>query len=312
MSDAVIKVIGVGGGGGNAVKHMMRQSIAGIEFMTVDTDALALRNSSAPTLQIGGGITKGMGAGAKPEVGRDAAIEDRETLRDLLTGADMVFIVAGMGGGTGTGAAPIVAEVSCEMSILTIAAVTKPFYFEGKNRIAFAAQGIEDLSKNVDSLIAIPNDKLRKALGYGASLLNAFTAANDVLLGVVKSITEPITRTGLINVDSADVRTVMRGMGTGTMGTGSASGDGRAEAAAQMAIASPLLEDVDLASARGILINITAGIDMTVEEVETVGNVVKAFASENATVVVGTVSDPQMQDVLRVTVIVTGIGAERA
>ena len=310
--EAVIKVIGVGGGGGNAVEHMVRQNIEGVEFITVNTDAQALRNSSAnTTLQIGGGITKGLGAGANPEVGRDAAKEDREALRELLTGSDMVFIAAGMGGGTGTGAAPIVAEVAREMGILTVAVVTKPFSFEGKKRMGFAAHGIEELSKNVDSLITIPNDKLLKVLGRGISLLDAFKAANDVLLGAVQGIAELITRPGLINVDFADVRTVMREMGTAMMGTGSASGDDRAEEAAEKAISSPLLEDVDLAGARGILVNITAGMDMTIEEFETVGNAVKAFASENATVVVGTVIDPEMHDELRVTVVATGIGAER-
>ena len=309
--EAVIKVIGVGGGGGNAVEHMVRQNIEGVEFITVNTDAQALRNSSAnTTLQIGGGITKGLGAGANPEVGRDAAMEDREALRELLTGSDMVFIAAGMGGGTGTGAAPIVAEVAREMGILTVAVVTKPFSFEGKKRMGFAAHGIEELSKNVDSLITIPNDKLLKVLGRGISLLDAFKAANDVLLGAVQGIAELITRPGLINVDFADVRTVMREMGTAMMGTGSASGDDRAEEA-EKAISSPLLEDVDLAGARGILVNITAGMDMTIEEFETVGNAVKAFASENATVVVGTVIDPEMHDELRVTVVATGIGAER-
>ncbi|WP_440892799.1 cell division protein FtsZ [Aeromonas dhakensis] len=310
--EAVIKVIGVGGGGGNAVEHMVRQNIEGVEFITVNTDAQALRNSSAnTTLQIGGGITKGLGAGANPEVGRDAAMEDREALRELLTGSDMVFIAAGMGGGTGTGAAPIVAEVAREMGILTVAVVTKPFSFEGKKRMGFAAHGIEELSKNVDSLITIPNDKLLKVLGRGISLLDAFKAANDVLLGAVQGIAELITRPGLLNVDFADVRTVMREMGTAMMGTGSASGDDRAEEAAEKAISSPLLEDVDLAGARGILVNITAGMDMTIEEFETVGNAVKAFASENATVVVGTVIDPEMHDELRVTVVATGIGAER-
>lgn len=230
--EAVIKVIGVGGGGGNAVEHMVRQNIEGVEFITVNTDAQALRNSSAnTTLQIGGGITKGLGAGANPEVGRDAAMEDREALRELLTGSDMVFIAAGMGGGTGTGAAPIVAEVAREMGILTVAVVTKPFSFEGKKRMGFAAHGIEELSKNVDSLITIPNDKLLKVLGRGISLLDAFKAANDVLLGAVQGIAELITRPGLINVDFADVRTVMREMGTAMMGTGSASGDDRAEEA---------------------------------------------------------------------------------
>ncbi|MBL1376770.1 cell division protein FtsZ [Zobellella iuensis] len=310
--EAVIKVVGVGGGGGNAVEHMVRENLEGVEFLAINTDAQALRNSSADTtLQVGGAITKGLGAGANPEVGRDAALEDKDAIRDLLDGADMVFIAAGMGGGTGTGAAPVVAEVAKELGILTVAVVTKPFAFEGKKRMNYAQQGINELAKHVDSLITIPNDKLLKVLGRGISLLDAFKAANNVLLGAVQGIAELITRPGLINVDFADVRTVMREMGTAMMGTGSASGEDRAEEAAEKAISSPLLEDVDLAGARGILVNITAGLDMTIEEFETVGNAVKAFASENATVVVGTVLDPEITDELRVTVVATGIGAER-
>lgn len=310
--EAVIKVVGVGGGGGNAVEHMVRENLEGVEFLAINTDAQALRNSSASsTLQVGGEITKGLGAGANPEVGRDAALEDRDAIRDLLDGADMVFIAAGMGGGTGTGAAPVVAEIAKELGILTVAVVTKPFAFEGKKRMSYAQQGINELAKHVDSLITIPNDKLLKVLGRGISLLDAFRAANDVLLGAVQGIAELITRPGLINVDFADVRTVMREMGTAMMGTGHATGEDRAEEAAEKAISSPLLEDVDLAGARGILVNITAGLDMTIEEFETVGNAVKAFASENATVVVGTVLDPEISDELRVTVVATGIGAER-
>lgn len=310
--EAVIKVVGVGGGGGNAVEHMVREKLEGVEFLAINTDAQALRNSSASsTLQVGGEITKGLGAGANPEVGRDAALEDRDAIRDLLDGADMVFIAAGMGGGTGTGAAPVVAEIAKELGILTVAVVTKPFAFEGKKRMNYAQQGINELAKHVDSLITIPNDKLLKVLGRGISLLDAFRAANDVLLGAVQGIAELITRPGLINVDFADVRTVMREMGTAMMGTGTATGEDRAEEAAEKAISSPLLEDVDLAGARGILVNITAGLDMTIEEFETVGNAVKAFASENATVVVGTVLDPEISDELRVTVVATGIGAER-
>ena len=310
--EAVIKVVGVGGGGGNAVEHMVRENLEGVEFLAINTDAQALRNSSASrTLQVGGDITKGLGAGANPEVGRDAALEDRDAIRELLNGADMVFIAAGMGGGTGTGAAPVVAEIAKELGILTVAVVTKPFAFEGKKRMTYAQQGINELAKHVDSLITIPNDKLLKVLGRGISLLDAFRAANDVLLGAVQGIAELITRPGLINVDFADVRTVMREMGTAMMGTGSATGEDRAEEAAEKAISSPLLEDVDLAGARGILVNITAGLDMTIEEFETVGNAVKAFASENATVVVGTVLDPDVSDELRVTVVATGIGAER-
>ena len=310
--DAVIKVIGVGGGGGNAVENMVREGIGGVHFIAINTDAQALRNSGAETtVQIGVNITKGLGAGANPEIGREAALENRDEIRQMLEGCDMVFISAGMGGGTGTGAAPVVAEVAKELGILTVAVVTKPFNFEGKKRMSYALQGIEELSKHVDSLITIPNDKLLKVLGKGVSLLEAFKAANDVLLGAVQGIAELITRPGLINVDFADVRTVMREMGTAMMGAGHARGDDRAEDAAEKAISSPLLEDVDLAGARGILVNITAGMDVTMEEFEIVGNAVKGFASENATVVVGAVIDPNMEDELRVTVVATGIGNER-
>ncbi len=310
--EAVIKVIGVGGGGGNAVEHMVSQSIEGVEFIAVNTDAQVLRSSSADvTLQIGSSVTKGLGAGADPNIGREAAQEDRETIRQALDGADMVFITAGMGGGTGTGAAPEVAKIAREMGILTVAVVTKPFPFEGKKRTSFAEQGIVELSNNVDSLITIPNEKLLKVMGPGTPLLQAFSAANDVLRGAVQGIAELITRPGLINVDFADVRTVMSEMGKAMMGSGAASGPDRAEEAAESAIASPLLEDIDLSGARGILVNITAGPDFAIDEFETVGNAVKAFASENATVVVGTVIDMEMTDELRVTVVATGIGAER-
>ena len=310
--EAVIKVIGVGGGGGNAVEYMVASNIEGVEFVAANTDAQALRNSSANiTLQLGAHVTKGLGAGANPEIGRRSAEEDRETIKKTLQGADMIFIAAGMGGGTGTGAAPIVAEVARELGILTVAVVTKPFPFEGKKRTAYADEGILELSKHVDSLITIPNDKLLKVLGKGTSLLDAFKAANNVLLGAVQGIAELITRPGLINVDFADVRTVMSEMGTAMMGSGRASGPDRAEEAAEQAISSPLLEDIDLSGAKGILVNITAGLDISIEEFEIVGNAVKAFASENATVVVGAVIDPNMQDELRVTVVATGIGADR-
>jgi cell division protein FtsZ len=310
--DAVIKVIGVGGGGGNAIEHMVKQSIEGVEFIAVNTDAQVLRSSSANvTLQIGTNVTKGLGAGADPNVGREAAHEDRETIRQSLDGADMVFITAGMGGGTGTGAAPEVAKIAREMGILTVAVVTKPFPFEGRKRSEFASQGIEELSNHVDSLITIPNEKLLKVMGPRTPLLQAFSAANDVLRGAVQGIAELITRPGLINVDFADVKTVMSEMGTAMMGSGSATGEDRAEEAAEGAIACPLLEDIDLSGARGILVNITAGPDFPIDEFETVGNAVKAFASENATVVVGTVIDMEMTDELRVTVVATGIGAER-
>ncbi|MBY5923194.1 cell division protein FtsZ [Ferrimonas balearica] len=310
--DAVIKVIGVGGGGGNAVEHMVEQTIEGVEFICANTDSQALRKSSAnTTIQLGKNVTKGLGAGANPEVGREAALEDRETIRAAIAGSDMVFIAAGMGGGTGTGAAPVVAEVAKEEGILTVAVVTKPFSFEGKKRSAFADQGIDQLSKHVDSLITVPNDKLLKVLGGRTSLLDAFKAANNVLLGAVQGIAELITRPGLINVDFADVKTVMSEMGNAMMGTGVARGEDRAEEAAEAAVASPLLEDIDLSGARGVLVNITAGLDISIEEFETVGNHVKAYASENATVVVGAVIDPEMSDELRVTVVATGIGAEK-
>ena len=311
-NDAVIKVIGVGGGGGNAVEHMVRERIEGVEFFAVNTDAQALRKTAVgQTIQIGSGITKGLGAGANPEVGRNAADEDREALRAALDGADMVFIAAGMGGGTGTGAAPVVAEVAKDLGILTVAVVTKPFNFEGKKRMAFAEQGITELSKHVDSLITIPNDKLLKVLGRGISLLDAFGAANDVLKGAVQGIAELITRPGLMNVDFADVRTVMSEMGYAMMGSGVASGEDRAEEAAEMAISSPLREDIDLSGARGVLVNITAGFDLRLDEFETVGNTIRAFASDNATVVIGTSLDPDMNDELRVTVVATGIGMDK-
>ncbi|MGL9750701.1 MAG: cell division protein FtsZ [Symbiopectobacterium sp.] len=311
-NDAVIKVIGVGGGGGNAVEHMVRERIEGVEFFAVNTDAQALRKTAvSQTIQIGSGITKGLGAGANPEVGRNSAEEDREALRAALDGADMVFIAAGMGGGTGTGAAPVVAEVAKDLGILTVAVVTKPFNFEGKKRMAFAEQGIAELSKHVDSLITIPNDKLLKVLGRGISLLDAFGAANDVLKGAVQGIAELITRPGLMNVDFADVRTVMSEMGYAMMGSGVARGEDRAEEAAEMAISSPLLEDIDLSGARGVLVNITAGFDLRLDEFETVGNTIRAFASDNATVVIGTSLDPDMNDELRVTVVATGIGMDK-
>ncbi len=308
---AKIKVIGVGGGGGNAIEHMMAEHIEGVEFICANTDAQALTRTSARTiLQLGEEITKGLGAGANPDVGRQAAEENREKVRDLLEGTDMVFITAGMGGGTGTGAAPIIAEVAKELGILTVAVVTKPFAFEGRKRMEIAEKGIEQLSKFVDSLITIPNNKLLTVLGKNISLLNAFKAANNVLLGAVQGIADLITRPGLINVDFADVRTVMSEMGMAMMGTGVSSGENRAREAAEAAIASPLLEDIDFSGARGVLVNITAGMDMSIGEFEAVGEAIKSFASENATVVVGTVIDPEMSDELRVTVVVTGLNRQ--
>ena len=310
--NAVIKVIGVGGGGGNALEHMVVNEIEGVDFICANTDAQALRKSSATTqLQLGTDITKGLGAGANPDIGRQAALEDRERITEVISGADMIFITAGMGGGTGTGAAPVVAQVAKEMGILTVAVVTKPFPFEGAKRLKIASQGLDELSQHVDSLITIPNEKLLAVLGKDMSLLDAFKAANDVLLGAVQGIAELITREGMINVDFADVRTVMSEMGMAMMGTGKASGPNRAVEAAQHAVSSPLLEDVDLAGARGVLVNITAGLDMTIGEFEAVGNTVKEFASDDATVVVGTVIDPEMTDELKVTVVATGLGAEK-
>ncbi|MDF2867917.1 MAG: ftsZ [Gammaproteobacteria bacterium] len=307
--NAVIKVIGVGGGGGNAVEHMMSQRIDGVDFICANTDSQALKKSSAPLhIQLGEEITKGLGAGANPEVGRQSAEADRERIREILTGADMVFITAGMGGGTGTGAAPVIAQISKELGILTVAVVTKPFNFEGRQRMVAADGGIKQLSQNVDSLITIPNNKLLSVLGKNVSLLNAFKAANDVLLGAVQGIAELITRPGLINVDFADVRTVMSAMGMAMMGTGVGTGENRARQAAESAISSPLLEDVNLSGARGVLVNITGGLDMSIGEFEEVGDIVKNFTSEDATVVVGTVIDSDMQDELRVTVVATGLG----
>ena len=306
--NAVIKVIGVGGGGGNAVAHMVSSSVEGVEFVTANTDSQAINNCGAKTqLQLGGNVTKGLGAGANPEVGRQAALEDRERIIAALDGADMVFITAGMGGGTGTGAAPVVAQLAKEMGILTVAVVTKPFPFEGRRRMQVALKGIDELSQHCDSLITIPNEKLITVLGRNATMIQAFRAANDVLLGAVQGIADLIVRPGLINVDFADVRTVMSEMGMAMMGSGVARGDDRAMAAAEAAISNPLLDDVNLAGANGILVNITAGPDFTMAEFDEVGRTVENFASEDATIVIGTVLDPDMQDEVRVTVVATGL-----
>lgn len=308
---AVIKVIGIGGGGGNAVQHMLGAAIDGVDFVCANTDAQALKNTSAKTvLQLGSDITKGLGAGANPEIGRQSALEDRDRISDVLEGSDMVFITAGMGGGTGTGGAPVIAQIAKEMEILTVAVVTKPFSFEGRKRTEIANNGIRELSQFVDSLITIPNEKLLSVLGRDISLLDAFKAANDVLLGAVQGIAELITCPGLINVDFADVRTVMSETGMAMMGSGSGRGSERARQAAESAISSPLLEDINLSGAKGILVNITSGLDLTMGEFEEVGNIVKSFASENATVVVGTVIDQNMEDQVRVTVVATGIGGD--
>ncbi len=306
---AVIKVIGVGGGGGNAVNHMAQANIEGVDFICANTDAQALDGCQVKSiLQLGASITKGLGAGADPEIGRKAAEEDRDRIKDAIDGADMVFITAGMGGGTGTGAAPVVAEVARELKILTVAVITKPFPFEGGKRQKVADKGIADLAKHVDSLITIPNEKLLAVLGKQMTLLDAFRSANEVLLNATQGIAELITRRGLINVDFADVKTVMSDMGVSMMGSGSATGENRAREAAEAAIKSPLLEDIDLSGAKGILVNITAGLTLSIGEFDEVGNTVRDFADDEATVVVGTVIDPELEDELRVTVVATGLG----
>ena len=306
--NAVIKVIGVGGGGGNAVAHMVNAGVEGVEFITANTDTQAIKQCGAKLqLQLGGNVTKGLGAGANPEVGRQAALEDRERIVEALEGADMVFITAGMGGGTGTGAAPVVAQLAKEMGILTVAVITKPFPFEGRRRMQVALKGIEELSHHCDSLITIPNEKLITVLGRQATMVQAFRAANDVLLGAVKGIADLIVSPGLINVDFADVRTVMSEMGLAMMGTGVARGDDRAQAAAEAAISNPLLDEVNLSGANGVLVNITAGPDFTMAEFDEIGRIIEDFASEDATVVIGTSLDPEMQDEVRVTVVATGL-----
>ena len=335
MNGALIKVVGVGGGGGNAVNHMVatmvKDDIGGalvdetmlntdehgkIMFYAINTDAQALRKSQVQqTVQIGANTTKGLGAGANPNVGRKAAEDDQDAIRQMLEGADMVFIAAGMGGGTGTGAAPIVAQIAKELGILTVAVVTKPFAFEGKKRMMFAEMGIKELSKHVDSLIIIPNEQLAKVMPKNATLMQAFSAANDVLRNSVTGISDMITSPGLINVDFADVRTVMSEMGQAMIGFGSAlgsPGEGRAEDAAKIAVKSDLLERVDLSGARGVLVNITAGMDLGLTEFQAVGDTIKAFASDEATVVVGTTLVPDMVDEIRVTIVATGIGEPEA
>ena len=309
---AVIKVIGVGGGGGNAVEHMVSQNIEGVDFICANTDAQALQNLSSRTLlQLGTSITKGLGAGANPVMGKDAAMEDRDCIAEVLRGADMVFITAGMGGGTGTGAAPIVAEIARELGVLTVAVVTKPFVFEGRKRMKIAEAGIAELSGHVDSLITIPNEKLLAIMGEDKPLLEAFGAVDDVLLGAVQGIADLIIRPGMINVDFADVRTVMSEMGMAMMGSGLASGASRAREAAEAAVRSPLLEDIDFNGARGILVNIAAGASISLGEFSEVGAAIEGFASENATIVIGTVIDTDMDDQLRVTVVATGLGTEQ-
>ena len=313
QSSAVIRVIGIGGGGGNAVEHMLQSSVEGVEFVCANTDSQALRASSAHCkLQLGNEVTKGLGAGANPDVGRQSALEDRDRIQEVLEGADMVFITAGMGGGTGTGASPVVAQLAKEMGILTVAVVTKPFPFELKRRMAIAEDGIGALSEHVDSLITVPNEKLLSVLGRGISLKDAFRAANEVLHGAVQGIAELITRPGMINVDFADVRTVMSEKGRAMMGSGRATGEDRAQRAAEAAIACPLLEDVNLAGARGILVNVTSGSDLAMDEFAAVGEAIGDFASDNALVVIGTAMDDGLKDELRVTVVATGLGSGEA
>jgi cell division protein FtsZ len=309
LSDnAVIKVIGVGGGGGNAVRHMLQNRLEGVEFICANTDSKALIGfDTGVSLQLGSTITKGLGAGANPEVGRDSALEDQEKITHLLTGADMVFITAGMGGGTGTGAAPVIAKVARELGILTVAVVTKPFPFEGRRRARVAEEGVKELRENVDSLITVPNERLLPVLGKNISLLKAFGEANNVLFNAVQGITDLIMRPGLINVDFADVRTVMSEMGMAMMGTGSASGDDRARVAAEAAIHNPLLEDINLRGARGVLVNITANEEVGLSEFTEVGGIIEEYASEDATVVIGCAIDPNVGDEMRVTVVATGL-----
>lgn len=305
---AVIKVIGIGGGGGNAVKHMAGSGIEGVDFICANTDRQALLNANVKTtLQIGCNITKGLGAGANPEVGYQAAMEDRDRLQELIEGADMLFITAGLGGGTGTGAAPVIAQIAKELGILTVAVVTKPFGMEGAKRAGIADEGMADLSRNVDSLITIPNEKLLTVLGGETTLLDAFKSANEVLQGAVQGIAELITRPGLINVDFADVRTVMSEMGRAMMGSATAAGPDRAVEAARGAVSSPLLEEVDIHGAKGLLVNVSAGPDMELDEFAQVGEIVNEYASEDGTVVIGTVLDPAMEGDLRVTMVATGI-----
>ena len=306
---AIIKVVGIGGGGGNAVGHMMTSGIEGVDFICANTDAQALKSAQVKTgIQIGCNITKGLGAGANPEIGRQAAMEDRDRIQEVVEGADMLFLTAGLGGGTGTGAAPVIAQLARELGVLTVAVVTKPFEMEGAKRMQIAEQGIAELGRYVDSLITIPNEKLLTVLGPDTTLLDAFRTANQVLQGAVQGIAELITRPGLINVDFADVRTVMSEMGMAMMGSGIANGEDRAREAAEAAISSPLLEDINLAGANGILVNVTAGMDLSIGEFQVVGETVKQFASDDATVVVGTVIDPDMAHEIRVTVVATGLG----
>jgi cell division protein FtsZ len=310
---AVIKVIGIGGCGGNAVEHMIARGLCDVEFLCANTDAQALKRSTAGVqLQLGTTLTRGLGAGARPEIGRDAAMEDRDRIAEMIDGADMLFITAGMGGGTGTGAAPVIADIAKSMKILTVAVVTRPFKLEGGKRMKVAQAGIDELAKRVDSLIIIPNDKLMEVLGEDISMLDAYAAANDVLHGAVSGIAEVINNPGLVNVDFADVRTVMGEVGMAMMGSAIGAGTDRARQAAEAAVRSPLLEDVNLAGARGVLVNVTASSGLRMKEYQDVMTTIKEFTADDALVIVGTVIDDAMEDRLRVTMIATGLGGAQA
>lgn len=308
VQPAVIKVIGVGGGGGNAVQYMMDRDLAGVELYCANTDLQALNISPVKNkIQLGKEVTRGLGAGANPEIGRRSADEDRDTIRSLLEGTDMLFIAAGMGGGTGTGAAPVIAEIARQAGVLTVAVVTKPFTFEGNRRSQIAKEGIEELALHVDSLITIPNDRLLAVMGKAAKMTQAFDTANAVLYGAVQGISDIIVRPGLIGVDFADVKTVMSERGIAMMGAGSATGENRAQEAAEKAISSPLLESIDLSGARGVLVNVTAGEDIGLAEFETVGNIVRSIIEDDSIAIIGTSIDPEAEDTLSVTLIATGI-----
>jgi len=306
---AKIKVIGIGGGGGNAINNMINANLRGVDFIAANTDAQALEISKANTkLQLGVNITKGLGAGANPEIGRSAALEDADKLRQTLEGSDMVFVTAGLGGGTGTGGAPIVAQLAKEIGALTVAVVTKPFNFEGRQRMRTADRGIKELKEVVDTIITIPNNRLLSLAAKKATFLEMLKKADDVLLYAVKGISDLITIPGLINLDFADVKTIMSEMGMALMGTGMASGEDRATEAAQKAISSPFLEDVSISGAKGVLMNISSGLDLTIEEVQEASSLIQKEAHEDANIIWGTVLDQSAGDELRVTVIATGIG----
>jgi cell division protein FtsZ len=316
QQQAVIKVVGIGGGGGNAINYMIEKGLTGAEFIAMNTDAQALRSSKADIrLQLGAGITNGLGAGANPEIGYKSALEDKDRIREILTGADVVFIAAGMGGGTGTGASPVITEIAKELGALTIGVVSKPSTFEGKKRNNYANQGIERLAEHIDSLLIIPNDKLQKSLPRGVSFLDALSAANGVLFDAVSGFSAIINNEeSTINIDFADVRTVMTEAGTtAVMGIGVASGENRAEEAVEKAISCPLLEDVDLSNARGVLVHIVAGLDFSWDEYHIVGDALKEFASDDSQIIFGVTVNPEIDSgELHVTVIVTGLGERKS